>query len=63
MVSVSVAPRDRVGVMVNYQELLERVQGWYAQRINLNPQQVNLKFKTNTFGSLMKQNKTNAEIN
>ncbi|XP_022107830.1 uncharacterized protein LOC110988530 [Acanthaster planci] len=40
MVSVSVAPRDTISVMLNYQELLERVQGWYTQKISLNPQQI-----------------------
>ncbi|XP_038066966.1 uncharacterized protein LOC119736992 [Patiria miniata] len=39
MVTVNVAPGDRVGVMVNYQELLERSQGWYTQKISVNPQQ------------------------
>ena len=48
MVSINVAPDDRVGVMVNYQELLERSQGWYTQKISINPQQVSLVYSVSS---------------
>ncbi|XP_033646860.1 uncharacterized protein LOC117306366 isoform X1 [Asterias rubens] len=49
MVSINVAPDDRVGVVVNYQELLERSQGWYTQKISINPQQVVREFTINAY--------------
>ncbi|XP_038068542.1 uncharacterized protein LOC119737937 [Patiria miniata] len=49
MVSVSVAPGDTIGVMVNYQELLERIQGWYTQRISINPQQIVRDFRIKAY--------------